>query len=53
MSGSGTAQLTAQLHTVDEQKELFLWKYRDVKREDVQNLLKVCHFFLFRCVSSL
>jgi hypothetical protein len=47
MSNSGTAQLTAQLHTVDEQKELFLWKYRDVKREDVQGLLKVCHFISF------
>ena len=38
---SAVAQIAAKLHSVDEQRELFLWKYRDVKREDVNELMKV------------
>ena len=37
-------QVAAQLHSADEQRELFLWKYRDIKREDVADLLKVRSF---------
>lgn len=43
---SPAAQVAHQLHSVDEQRELFLWKYRDIKREDVQELMKVLFFFI-------
>lgn len=36
-----TAQIAAKLQTVDEQRELFLWKYRDVTREEVNTMFKV------------
>jgi len=36
-----TAQLAARLHTVDQQKELFLYKYQDVSRQEVNEMLKV------------
>lgn len=32
------------LKTLDEQREMFLWKYRDVPRNEVLELFKVHHF---------
>jgi hypothetical protein len=46
---SAVGQVTAKLHGADEHRELFLWKYRDVKREEVAALLKVTVFFLLSC----
>lgn len=44
---SNPVDLTTKINNIDEQRELFLWKYRDVSREDVAVLLKVIFIFLF------
>jgi len=35
-----TAQICARLHTVEQQKELFLYKNQDVSREEINDMLK-------------
>jgi hypothetical protein len=39
-NGRKPIHVTAQLNTLEEQRELFLWKYSDVPREDVNEMLK-------------
>jgi hypothetical protein len=34
------AEVANKLKSVDEQRELFLWKYRDVSRKEVNEMLK-------------
>lgn len=38
------AIVVTQLETVREQRELFLWKFPDVPRADVTELMKVIEF---------
>lgn len=38
---STVAEVANKLKSVDEQRELFLWKYRDVSRKEVNEMLKV------------
>lgn len=33
--------VTGKLGSLDEQRELFLWKFRDIARPEVNELLKV------------
>lgn len=41
------AQIAAKLQTVDEQRELFLWKYRDITRDEVNAMFKVLNHNCF------
>lgn len=34
-------EVASKLKSLDEQRELFLWKYRDVSRKEVNEMLKV------------
>lgn len=34
-------EVAGKLKSIDEQRELFLWKYRDVSRVEVNEMLKV------------
>jgi hypothetical protein len=34
-------KITEHIETAEEQRELFLWKYRDVAREDVNKMYNV------------
>lgn len=36
-------EMSGRLKTLEEQRELFLWKYRDVPRKDINDMLKVSH----------
>ncbi len=38
---STVAEVASKLKSLDEQRELFLWKYRDVSRKEVNDMLKV------------
>ncbi len=38
--GRKPIHLTAQLNKLEEQRELFLWKYTDISRKDVNEMLK-------------
>lgn len=35
------AEVASKLKSLDEQRELFLWKYRDVSRKEVNEMFKV------------
>jgi hypothetical protein len=37
--------IAAKITSLDEQRELFLWKYRDIPRTEVNEMLKVTLFF--------
>lgn len=45
MADAVVKQPTDVVNTPEEQRELFLWKFRDVKREDVMVLYRVSHFY--------
>jgi len=34
-------KVTEHIETAEEQRELFLWKYRDISREDVNKMYDV------------
>lgn len=41
-------KVTEHIETAEEQRELFLWKYRDISREDVNKMYDVSS--VFHCV---
>lgn len=46
------AQLAAKVHSVEQQKELFLYKYQDITRQELNEMLKV-YLLYSHCVSFL
>jgi hypothetical protein len=36
--------VTTKISTIEQQRELFLWKFRDISRADVNELFKVLNF---------
>jgi hypothetical protein len=40
-SSMSSKKVTEHIETAEEQRELFLWKYRDVAREDVNKMYNV------------
>ena len=48
-----SGKVVDKIQTPEEQRELFLWKFRDVKREDVMVLYKVGLLFVACTITKL